>query len=320
MNNKTPGPIGWLGCGLMAAPMIRRQLAAGYTVHVWNRTRAKMQPLIDAGAIAAESPAAIGTRAEWVLMCLMNADAVEQTIFGEHGLVHAAIGEAPAAKDGAGVNSQLKTRVLVDHSSIRPEATRTFAARILELTGISWIDAPVSGGVIGASNGSLAVMAGGNASALAEVDRLLRCYAGQLTHMGPAGAGQTTKLINQILVCSALTTIAESIALAQAAGIDARQLPAALAGGWADSKPLQVIGRRMIDGYQDSIGALSTLLKDLDTALDLARSVNCALPMAASAQQLLRLMSARGSGDADPAELINLYRPSLQARPGSTGD
>ncbi len=258
-----------------------------------------MRPLIDAGAIPAESPAAIGARAERVLMCLMDAGAVEQTVFGEHGLV------SQSAKPEA-----LKARILVDHSSIRPDATREFAARLQASSGIRWIDAPVSGGVTGASNGSLAIMVGGDAEALAQVEPLLRCYAAQVTHMGPVGAGQTTKLINQILVCSAMTTIAESVALAQAAGIDAGKLPAALAGGWADSKPLQIIGPRMINGYQGSIGALSTLLKDIDTALDLAKSVNCALPMAASAQQLLRLMSARGMGDADPAELVSLFRQS----------
>ncbi len=293
------GTVGWLGSGLMATPMIRRQLAAGHRVRVWNRTREKIQPLIDAGAVAADSPAEIGAACEHVLMCLMDATAVEQTVFGEGGL--------------ASAGSHLRSRILVDHSSIRPDATRAFAMRLHALGGVAWIDAPVSGGVIGASNGSLAIMAGGDADALAKVAPLLQCYAGQLTLMGPVGAGQTTKLINQILVCSAMTTIAESVALAQAAGIDAGKLPAALAGGWADSKPLQVLGPRMANGYETSIGALSTLLKDIDTALDLARSLNCALPMAASAQQLLRLMSMRGLGDADPAELLSLYTSTSQS-------
>lgn len=293
------GTVGWLGSGLMAAPMIRRQLAAGWQVFVWNRTREKLKPLLDAGATAADSPAHVGTLAERVMMCVMDAKAVEQTVFGEQGLAQA--------------GARQKVKVLVDHSSIPPEQTRQFAARLAQQNRIDWIDAPVSGGVIGATNGSLAIMAGGRPEALESVMPALRCYAGQVTLMGPVGAGQTTKLINQILVCSAVTTIAESVALAQAAGIDAAKIPEALAGGFADSKPLQVFAPRMANGYQDSIGALSTLLKDIDTALELARSVNCALPMAASAQQLLRLMSARGFADADMAELAGLYRKAKAA-------
>lgn len=286
-------PIGWLGAGLMAAPMIERMLAAGHAVVVWNRTRAKLAPLLAAGATEAESPQALAQRCQHVFMCLMDAPAVEETVFGKLGL--ASTGPA-------------RVRVLVDHSSIRPDATRRMAQQLLAATGAQWVDAPVSGGIAGARQGTLAIMAGGAQDAIGQTAPLMRAYAGQVTRMGEAGAGQTTKLINQILVCAAVSTIAESVALAKAAGIDAALLPTALAGGWADSKPLQIIGPRMISGYEQPIGALSTLLKDIDTALDLARQVNCALPMAASAQQLLRLMSARGLGEADLTELASLYR------------
>lgn len=277
----------------MAAPMIERLLAAGKKVMIWNRTRSKMLPLLALGAMEAESPAALAQACEQVLMCVMDAAAVEQSVFGEQGLCSARPG---------------RLQILVDHSSIRPDATRAFAARLLALAGATWVDAPVSGGTIGARQGTLAIMAGGPLAAITAVEPHLRCYAGQVTHMGEVGAGQTTKLINQILVCSVMTTVAESVALAEAAGIDAARLPQALAGGWADSKPLQVLVPRMVSGYETSMGALSTLLKDINTALDLARQVNCALPMAASAQQLLQLMSARGLADADPAEIASLYR------------
>lgn len=289
--------LGYLGTGLIATPMIRRLLAAGYTVHVWNRTASKAQPLIDAGAIAQASPAAVGRAADIVMMCVMDAPAVEDTVFGAQGFA--------AAADGA---ATMRARILVDHSSIRPDATRRFAQRLREAAGVEWVDAPVSGGVAGAAAGTLAIMCGGQAEAIERAAPVLASYAGQVTRMGDSGAGQITKLINQILVCSVMTTIAESVALAQAAGIDAARVPQALAGGWADSKPLQYITPRMVNGYDTPIGALSTLLKDIDTAVDLARSLNCAVPMAASAQQLLRLMSARGLGEADIADLVRLYR------------
>lgn len=286
-------PLGFLGAGLMATPMIERLLAAGRKVMIWNRTRSKILPLLALGAVEADSPADLAQNCELVFMCVMDAAAVEHSVFGDLGLCAASPG---------------RLNILVDHSSIRPDATRQFAERLKALSGATWIDAPVSGGAIGARLGNLAIMAGGPADAIAAVEPHLRCYAGQVTRMGETGAGQTTKLINQILVCSVMTTVAESVALAEAAGINAALLPQALAGGWADSKPLQVLVPRMLSGYDAPMGALSTLLKDIDTALELARQVNCALPMAASAQQLLRLMSARGLGDSDPAEIASLYR------------
>lgn len=313
LSSPTPLPVlGFLGTGLMAAPMIRRLLSAGYTVHVWNRTAAKAQPLIDAGAIAVATPRSLAHGADIVLMCVMDADAVAATIFGGGGLGEGA--GAIGGVGGASMGPPLRAKILVDHSSIKPEATRRFAQQLKSATGIDWIDAPVSGGVAGAVAGSLAIMCGGDPSAIETVTPVLRAYSGKVTRMGDVGAGQTTKLINQILVCSVLTTLAESVTLALAAGIDAARLPEALAGGFADSKPLQVFAPRMVNGYQDAIGTLATLLKDIDTAVELARSLNCALPMAASAQQLLRLMSARGLAEADPSDLIQLFRDNPVVR------
>ncbi len=280
----------------MATPMIERLLAAGHTVHVWNRTRAKLDPLLAQGARPLAHPEAAAD-CPLVLMCLMDAAAVEQTVFGERGLARVP-------------REACRARVLVDHSSIRPDATRTFATRLDLANGMAWVDAPVSGGVAGAAAGTLAVLCGGDPQAVAYAAPVMRAYAGNITRLGSVGAGQTTKLINQVLVGSAIATIAEAVSLAQAAGIDAAALPRALAGGWADSKPLQVFVPRMVEGYDTPIGAISTMLKDLDTALDLAREANAPLPMAGHAQQLLRLMAARGLGEDDPAALVRLYRPT----------
>lgn len=297
MSNPSGKPtLAFLGAGLMARPMIERLLAAGYDVMVWNRSESKLAPLIALGARPLARPAQAAANADIVLMCLLDAPAVEATVFGEHGL--------------AGAGRSMRATMLVDHSSIRPDATRAFADRLRALTTMHWVDAPVSGGVAGAAAGTLAVMCGGAAGAVAAAEPVMRQYAANVTRMGEVGAGQTTKLINQVIVGATIATLAEAVVLAGKAGVDPMQLTRALAGGWADSRPLQVFVPRMAQGYDQPIGAASTMLKDLDTALDLARELEAATPMAALAQQVFRQLAAQGLGDADPAELVTLYRHS----------
>lgn len=294
--------LAFLGAGLMARPMVERLLAAGHAVHVWNRSRDKLAPLVERGAVALATPREAAEAADVVLCCLLDAAAVEHVAFGDDGALSGNMGDASL---GGGT----RARVFVDHSSIRPDATRRLADRARREAGVEWIDAPVSGGIAGAAAGTLAVMCGGDPTAFGRIEPLVRAYAANVTLLGPAGAGQTAKLINQVLVAANIATIAEAVSLARAAGIDAGRLPAALAGGWADSKPLQVFVPRMVDGWDAPIGALSTMLKDVDTAMDLSRQAGSPLPMAALAQQLLRLMAARGHADDDPAVLARLYRP-----------
>lgn len=285
--------LGYLGLGLMGLPMTQRLLEAGHTVHVWNRSPAKLAPAVERGAIACATPAEVARNADVVLMCLMDAASVEQVVFGADGI---------AAVGGAG-------KILVDHASIRPDATRGFAARLAAANGMTWVDAPVSGGVGGATAGTLAIMCGGDAAAIDRVRPILAAYSPNVTHMGPVGAGQTTKLCNQIIVGSAICTIAEAVRLASAGGVDASLLPAALGGGWADSKPLQVFVPRMLERPATPLGAADTLLKDLDTALELARATGTPTPMAGLAAELFRALHARGWGDDEPSRLADLYRP-----------
>lgn len=284
--------VAFLGTGLMGRPMVERLLAAGRRVLVWNRSRDKLEPLLALGARALATPADAAREADLVLACLMDTAAVERCVFGDDGLASVA---APRAS------------VFVDHSSIRPEATREMAARLARANGLRWVDAPVSGGVGGARAGTLAVMCGGDAGAVALAEPALRAYAGAVTRMGPCGAGQTTKLVNQMIVASTIATVAEAVSFARAAGVDAARLPEALAGGWADSRPMQVFVPRMTAGFDAPIGALSTMLKDVDTALDLARGVDAPAPVTALVQQLLRLQVARGHADDDLATLAALY-------------
>jgi 3-hydroxyisobutyrate dehydrogenase len=283
--------LAYIGLGLMGLPMTRRLLAAGYAVHVWNRSPGKLAPAVDAGAIPAASPRAAAAAADIVLMCLFDAGAVESVVFGPDGI---------AGAGGAG-------KVLVDHASIRPDKTREFAARLRAMNGMDWIDAPVSGGVKGATEGSLAIMCGGDATAFERARPVMASYAANVNLMGPSGSGQVTKLCNQVICGTTMVVIAEAVRLAQNAGVDARLLTRALAGGFADSKPLQILAPRMIDRPEESIGAADTMLKDLDTAVDLGRETGTPLPVAGLAAQLLRTLAAQGKGGEEISAIIDLY-------------
>jgi 2-hydroxy-3-oxopropionate reductase len=284
--------LAFCGLGLMGKPMVRRLLAAGHTVNVWNRTPAKAQALIQLGAQLCATPAEAASNVDGVFMCLLNTQAVEQVVFGPEGIVHA-----------------LNLRWLVDHSSVPPELTRTWSQRLLEACEADWLDAPVSGGVAGVQAGTLAVMVGGSCIALENASQALQAYASNITHMGDSGAGQATKLCNQTIVASTVAAIAEAVGLAHRNGIDLKQLAKALQGGWADSKPLQVFVPRMVTPSQPSIGALSTMLKDVDTVMQVAQISGAPMPVMATVQQQLRAAQAAGLGEAELSALICLVWP-----------
>ncbi|KST74001.1 2-hydroxy-3-oxopropionate reductase [Burkholderia humptydooensis] len=282
----------------MGAPMIRHLLSAGHRVHVWNRTRAKADALAVHGAQVVDTPAELAARAETVMLCVLDAQAVGDVVFGASGVL-------------AGDAAARRVRRIVDHSSIPPAATRAYAARAAAL-GASWVDAPVSGGVPGAEAGTLAVMAGGPQADVDAVRALIGAYASRVTHLGDAGAGQTAKLCNQAIVTATVTAIAEAVGLAQASGIDAARLAEALAGGWADSVLLQTFVPRMTGTGHPSIGALRTFQKDVDAIADAARDTGAVMPVAAAVQQVLRLGAAMGLAQADFAAFIDIVRPQAK--------
>jgi 3-hydroxyisobutyrate dehydrogenase-like beta-hydroxyacid dehydrogenase len=284
--------LAFCGLGLMGEPMVKRLLAAGHMVHVWNRTPAKAQTLIELGAQWCDTPAQAASDVDGVFMCLLNTAAVEQVVFGPKGLVHAR-----------------NLRWLVDHSSVPPEQTRAWSQRLHLACQADWLDAPVSGGVMGVQTGTLAVMVGGPASPLDSASQAMSAYASNITHMGASGAGQATKLCNQTIVASTVAAIAEAVGLAHRNGIDLNQLAKALQGGWADSKPLQVFVPRMVTPSQPSIGALSTMLKDVDTVMQVAQSSGAPMPVMATVQQQLRAAQAAGLGEAELSALICLVWP-----------
>ncbi len=283
--------LGYLGLGMMGFPMTRRLVDAGYDVTVWNRSSGKAAALVQAGAKLAGNPQDVAATANIIFMCLTDAAAVEEVVFGPDGLATVA---------GAG-------KLIVDFSSIHPDAARSIAARLKSANGMGWIDAPVSGGTMGAEQGTLAVMAGGDASDIERVRPYVLSMARRLTHMGPTGAGQTSKLCNQVIVGCAMAVLAEATRLAVNAGIDAKRLPEALAGGFADSIPLQLFVPRMAQGiHSPPLGHIATMLKDLDTVIDVARDTSSPVPMSALAAQLFRLAKAARGADADALEIYKL--------------
>ncbi|MBC7575833.1 MAG: NAD(P)-dependent oxidoreductase [Tardiphaga sp.] len=288
--------VGYLGLGLMGLPMSQRLLAAGYDVTVWNRSPGKAVALVEAGATVATKPAVVAANAGIIFMCVTDAAAVEEVVFGAGGL---------ASVPGVG-------KLVVDFSSIHPDATRAIAARLKAANGMGWIDAPVSGGTKGAQEGTLAIMAGGDAADVERVRPYILKMARGFTHMGPTGAGQTTKLCNQVIVGCAMAVLAEATRLAVNAGIDAKRLPEALAGGFADSIPLQLFVPRMVAGiHTPPLGHISTMLKDLDTVVDVAHDTGTPVPMAALAAQLFRMAAATRGAGADALEIYKLSAPKV---------
>lgn len=285
--------LAFAGIGLMGLPMTRRLLAAGYPLTLWNRSPDKCAPLLELGAHRVENPAELCRDASVVMLCLANTEVVREVVFGPGGIVE-------GARPG---------QLLVDFSSLDPAATREMAAELEARSGMRWVDAPVSGGTPGAEAGSLAIMAGGRDEDVERVRPILAHLGQRLTRMGDVGAGQVTKVCNQMIVACNALVIAEVVALAERSGVDASQIAPALAGGFADSKPLQILAPQMAASQFEPIKwHVRTLLKDLDTAVKLSREQSGATPMSGLAAQLMRLHGSQGFLERDPATLVELLR------------
>lgn len=289
--------IGFIGIGLMGLPLCRRLLGAGHALTVWNRNPDKCTLLNHEGAKVASSPAELAINSDIIFLCVSDTTAVEHVMFAEQGV-------ATALNEG---------HIVIDLSSIDPAATRDFADRA-NSRGAHWIDAPVSGGVVGAEAGTLVIMAGGEADIVERVRPVLACLSQRVTHMGPSGAGQVTKICNQLIVAANAVLIAEAVALAEKAGVDATRLAPALAGGFADSKPFQLLAPRMSTRQFEPVQwRVQTLLKDLDMATALAAASNSPSPLAAAAAGLMRQHGAQGHLSDDLSSLITLFAETKPA-------
>ncbi len=287
-NNKYT--LGFIGIGLMGKPMTLRLLNAGFTVNVWNRTAEKLQSVVAAGAVAQSSIAELVRCSDVILLCLADTAVVETIVMDD------------VIKHGSA------NKLIIDLSSIEPEATRRLAKQFAKQCTMDWVDAPVSGGVAGAEQGNLAIMAGGKAEAITIAREVLAPLYHQLTHMGDVGSGQVTKICNQMIVSCNVLVIAEMMALAKQAGVSAEKIPEALAGGFADSKPLQIVGPEMAaEKFEPVKWRVKTLLKDLAMAVELSGQQGSAIPMSGLATQLMQLHGSHGFLEQDPATLIKLF-------------
>jgi len=288
--------IGFIGIGMMGEAMVLRLLERGHgPVTVWNLEPERLGTVVPHGALAAASPAAVAAASDVVMLCVLHTEAVRSVVFGPEGVAR--------APDLAG-------KLLIDLSTAEPEATRQMAAELQSTCGMGWVDAPVSGGPQAARAGTLAVMAGGAEEDVARALPLLRELAGNVTRMGPVGAGQTTKVINQAIVGTGFVVMAEALALAEAAGIDAAAVPACLAGGFADGELLRRLWPHMqARRFDHPIGYARQLLKDMKAVQAFAEGLGAELPVVAAAAARYAEFVAQGNAMVDSAAILRLYRP-----------
>ena len=277
--------IGFIGLGVMGRPMAKHILGKGYAVVVNNRSRPAMDELVASGAQAADTPAAVARRSTIVITMVPDTPDVESVLLGRDGVIE-------ALQAGA---------IVIDMSSISPVATRRMAAAIAQ-KGATMLDAPVSGGEIGAINGTLSIMVGGDAAALARVRPILECMGNpeRIVHVGPEpGSGQVCKICNQIAIGGALAGVSEAFAVARKAGVDIAKVREALLGGFASSRVLEVHGERMIKrNYVPGFRA-KLYQKDLRLAGEAAGAAGVAIPATAVVAQLLNALIASGGADLD---------------------
>jgi len=288
--------IGFIGMGLMGIPMSCRLLAAGYAVTVWNRNPDKTQLPVKQGAQVANSLTELCKNSDIIMLCVSDTSAVEEIVLAKGGVLE----------------NLVAGKIIIDFSSIDPETTRRLAKLVADKS-CHWLDTPVSGGVSGAEQGTLAIMAGGEEKLLDSVRPLLEPLSQRITRMGDVGAGQVTKICNQMIVSCNVLVMAEVMALAEKSGVDSTLIPLALKGGFADSIPLQLTGPRMAErDYEPVKWHVKTLLKDLDMANNLARNNGSSIPVAGLGAELMRLHASKGFNESDPSTFIEMYSADLQ--------
>ena len=278
--------VGFIGLGTMGRPMAERIIRSG-TVVKCHRVKDVSRYLIELGGVETQSPAEAALDTDFVILMLPDTPDVEGALFGKGGVVE-------TVKAGT---------VVIDMSSISPVATREFAKRI-EAQGAHYLDAPVSGGEIGAKEGTLSIMVGGRAEDFERALPLLQLMGKNITHVGDVGAGQICKVANQVIVGLTIEAVGEAFLLAERAGADLSKIRNALLGGFAQSRILEVHGQRMIEGTFKPGFALKLHRKDLNIAMDAARALEISLPNTAATVQLMNAALAQGRGGQDHSALF----------------
>ena len=291
MTSGAPERVGFCGMGTMGAAMAANLCRAGFEVRVWNRTPGRGELPLSLGAIESPDPRTLAAESDVIVVCVSDTPDVAEVLFGDGGVA-----------EGAASGS-----LVIDCSTIAPAATREFAER-LGTQGVGLVDAPVSGGSEGAQKGTLTIMVGGTEGDVERARPVLAAMGSSITHMGPIGAGQATKAVNQVMLAGTYLAVAEGLVLAIKAGLDPDTVVAALSGGAARSWVLENRSSRMIANEYPLGFRIALHLKDVGIALDLAREVGAALPVTALASQIEAGLVARGHGDDDNAALARAIR------------
>jgi len=279
--------IGFIGLGIMGRPMAGHLQAGGHELYLVRHRAALPPALLAGGAVACSTPKEVAQQADIVILMLPDTPDVESVLFGEEGVAEGLTAD----------------KLVIDMSSISPIATKTFATRIREL-GCEYLDAPVSGGEMGAKAATLTIMVGGSEQAFARAQPLFELLGKNVTLVGDSGAGQTCKVANQIVVALTIEAVAEALLFSSKAGVDPARVREALMGGFAGSKILEVHGERMIKRMFEPGFRIALHQKDLGLALSGARALGLSLPNTATAQELFNACSARDGADLDHSALV----------------
>jgi 3-hydroxyisobutyrate dehydrogenase len=283
--------IGFIGTGIMGKPMTRNLLKAGYSVTVHNRTKSRVRELLSEGAVWAENPAEVTKNSDVVITCVPDTPDVERVLLGENGMIE-------AAREGL---------ICVDMSTISPSATKQMGAE-LAAKGVTLIDAPISGGEIGAIEGKLSIMMGGPKEVIEKVRPIMEVMGKAVTHCGPLGSGQMTKLANQVMVIHTIMSIAEGLTFAEKAGLDLQTTWEVTSAGAASSHSLRALGPKIIAGDLKPAFMVDLQQKDLRLVLECADQVKQPLPGVALAHQLLAVLQAQGRGRDGTQAMVDVIR------------
>ena len=289
MTTTQPLKIGFIGLGIMGTPMAGHLLKAGHQLFVYTRSKVPAE-IADSSATQCLSPKGVAERADIVITMVPDTPDVEKVLFGENGVAE-------------GLKASTPGKVVVDMSSISPVETKAFAQRI-EALGSDYLDAPVSGGDVGARNATLSIMVGGKPAVFERVKPVFECLGKNITLVGDTGAGQTCKVANQIVVALTINAVAEGLLFAARAGADPAKVRQALMGGLATSRILEVHGERMIQRSVQPGFRIALHQKDLNLALGAAKQLNLALPATAQAQQLFSACVAHGGAGWDHSGIV----------------
>lgn len=284
--------VGFIGLGLMGKPMARNLAAAGAEMMVHNRSQGSVDELAKEGMTPGSSPKAVAEACDVIITMLSDTPAVSAVLAGPDGVIE-------GLSEG---------KLMIDMGTTKVPETRRFAEAV-EARGADYVDAPVSGGTIGAENGTLTIMAGGADEAFARAQPFLLVLGQKITHVGAIGTGQIAKAANQVIVGLNIGAVAEALALARRAGADPARVREALSGGFADSRILEVHGQRMIDGAFQPGAKATTQRKDMDQALELAAQIGLEMPATSLSRDLYDKLIANGGAELDHSALIKAIEP-----------